>query len=317
MEMKPKTRLWSRPPRLLLAALAGSSLAAVACGGNELVQRDLGNTNVPDSAERTPVVKEDGEIDRFVAGRWLGQAEDLFRPPGPDGVRPSYTFPSGSKQITLDLVFGDPAQNLLPSSLGGAITFGEGPVPEPAAGVFYPPGISPREGDLAAIPPLEGFSYRVLQQQGTPTPTTTGALAVGYGAGQSYADWCALQPPRGDVSGTFDCITPLLPPYDAPSRVSCTDRQEAKDPTSGITFGMNLHYDCNLGWLCGRSGHGPGACTCTQKGCAGNYYEGPVQLWLIRSGEDLLGSFVGAVFDYGDPEDYLPVSTVHFKREAP
>ena len=313
METKLKNRSCcrqpARPSQVLLGTLVGVSLAAVACGGSELEQRDLGNTTVSDSTERTSLIHEDKSIDPFIAGHWLGEAEDLFSPPGPDGKRPTYTFPSGSKQVTLDLSFGDPLQNVFPPNVAGRITFGEGPVPEPTAGVVYPPGITHTYGDLATIPPLEGFAYSLLNDRMS-SSAANGAFPVGYIATQSYTDWCPLQPARLDVSGNFDCITPLVPPDVPASGGSCNDRQEVKDPTTGITFGTNLSYDCSLKWLCQ-------ACQCAKKGCTVAFSERPVQLWLMRSGEDLLGNFVRAVFDYGDGQNYLPVGNVRFKRQAP
>jgi hypothetical protein len=40
-------------------------------------------------------------------------------------------------------------------------------------------------------------------------------------------------------------------------------------------------------------------------------------LWLIRDGEDLLGTLVGAVFDHGTPARYMPVGTIRFQRVSP
>jgi hypothetical protein len=304
MDMKLRTRTWSRPSRGVLGALASIALAAVACGGSELEQNDLGNTTVSDSTERTSLIQEDGEVDPFIAGHWLGEAEDLFSPPGADGRRPPYTFPSGSKQVTLDLSFGDPLQNILSPAVAGRITFGAGPVPEPTAGGVYPPGLTQTYGDLAAIPPLEGFAYNLAQASGA----ANGALPVGYTATQSYRDWCPMQPARSDGSGNFDCITEILPPDLPPSGALCSSRQSIKDPTSGITFGKNLSYDCSVHWLCQ-------ACQCSKTGCMASYSEPPVQLWLIRSGQDLLGNFARAVFDYGDGQNYLPVGNVRFQRQ--
>jgi hypothetical protein len=310
MEMKPKTRLGSRPPRLLLAALAGSSLAAVACGGSELEQRDLGNTSVLDKGtehsdpnERIPVILADGWIDTFVEGHWVGQAEDLFSPAGPSGERPTYTFPSGSTQISLDLSLSDPT---FPT---GQITFGEGAVPKPAAGVPYPPGFDAQlAGDAAGLggvdlplPPLEGFSYGVLESiwrlSDDKSGVAAGALAVGYAANASYADWCALQP--SEPNGTsFDCISPSPLGKDA----ACTRNGPDTD----------LHFDCRLGSLC----EARNVCTCVERGCQAAAAS-IVQLWLMRSGENLIGSFVGAVFDYGGGGRFLPVGNVRFQREEP
>ncbi len=259
-----------------------------ACGGNELEQRDLGDTGTGsafDPSERSSVVTSDGKLDSFVEGHWVGRAEDMFRPADAEGQRPAYVFPSGSTEITLDLSMEEPTFQ----QLGGQIVFGQGPVPEPAPGAVYPAGLqSGISGDLSAAPPLEGFAYRVL---GYAVPD--GVLWISYTPAESYRDWCPLQPSRF-VDGRYTCVT-LSP-----------------DPSAGCNgeeMKHRVHYDCRLDWLCQ-------ACTCTDTGCTVAFGGPPAQLFLSRSGEDLIGSLVRAVFDYGSTQ-YLPVGNVRFQRRDP
>lgn len=273
------------------------SLAAVACGGSELEHKDLGNTTASfDPSDRTPLVTSDSVLDPFVAGHWVGRAEDLFSPPGPDGARLPYTFPSGSQQITLDLSLTGAMQTSAAQPTGH-ITFGEGIVPEPAAGVVYPPGIHPSTpASLTAAPPIEGFTYTVDSPGAF--SSDAGALSIIYYAGEAYTDWCPLQPSNYEF-GKYDCITPGPEPSTLPPTGWCAEQ----DPT---TF---IHYDCRFRWLCQ-------ACSCSAAGCQVTYgYGDGIELLLMRSGADLLGTFVSALFDYGSGTEYLPVGNVRFQRQ--
>jgi hypothetical protein len=51
-------------------------------------------------------------------------------------------------------------------------------------------------------------------------------------------------------------------------------------------------------------------------GLYGRVWRPTRQLFLSRSGEDLIGSLVRAVFDYGSTQ-YLPVGNVRFQRRDP
>jgi hypothetical protein len=246
-------------------------------------------------------VASDGTIDAFAGGHWVGHAEDLFGPPGADGSRPAYTFPSGSQQISLDLSIVDTLAPDYSRSYAwvatGHLVFGEGVVPTPAAGVVYPEGIHPEGADLAAAPPVEGFSYSVMQL-GDPVQEN-GTLPLGYYASESYADWCSLQPARYDYSRfAYDCITPSPEPSSPPATGWCS----STDSMGAIS------YDCRLSWLCQ-------ACSCSTKGCTGTNPGDPVTLLLMRSGDDLVGTFVRLLFDYGSDVEYLPVGNVRFKRQ--
>jgi hypothetical protein len=283
------------PASLLVCALSYLACAGAGCAGNALDQRDLGNTSTP--INPTPVLSKEG-IDPFVEGHWLGQAEDLFAPTGADGVRPIYRFPSGSTEITLDLSASGPGQ----------IVFGAGAVPEPEAGASYPPGFdayssfSATRGQSVQLPPLEGFSYVLSGTiDGAPPPGATGApeemgiaagaLEMGYAPNGAYADWCALQTPHRTEAGGFDCMT----------ATASTEPAECR---------IYQAFDCSLGALC----QADSVCHCRSSGC--NLESVPYHhLWLVRDGDDLLGSFVGAVFDYGNRGRFLPMGPVRFRHE--
>jgi hypothetical protein len=284
MDMKRRTRLSSRSSLLPWPWLGWLVGAVLAFGGSELEQRDLGNTGVGsvfDPSERSPVATSDGKLDGFVEGHWLGRAEDMFGPPDADGQRPAYIFPSGATEITLEL-----SQDSIPQQLAGQIVFGQGPAPEPAV---YPADLQLGiNGDLSAAPPLEGFAYRV-----TGYSVPGGVLPLSYSPTESYGAWCPLQPSRL-VDDRYSCVT------------LSSDRNSSCHASE---MGRRVHFDCRLEWLCQ-------ACTCTQAGCTVSFASAPVQLFLSRTGEDLIGSFVRAVFDYGSTQ-YLPVGNVRFQRQEP
>jgi hypothetical protein len=295
--------------RMRMAALACVSLAAVACSGQELEQQNLGSTFVGQSSasagdpnQRSSLIRDDGFIDPFIEGHWIGEAEDLFSAAGADGERPSYVFPSGSKQITLDLWLPDPTYP------EGKIRFGAGEVPVPEPGVVYPPGLASRLANFPSfssnqqLPPIEGFVYslyeavfRLAGDEGASAST----LAMGYVPNAGYADWCALQPVHAEASG-YSCLT-LSGPDDPNALCGTTS-----------AFGPDEHYDCNLSTLC-RS---YSVCECTEQGCIGASGPG-VQLWLVRSGDDLVGNFVGGVFAYPGSMRFMPVGSVRLQRAAP
>jgi hypothetical protein len=249
---------------------------------------------------------EGGSIDPFALGHWVGQAEDLFSPPGPDGDRPPYTFPSGATQMLLDLSLVNPAAPN--EGITGQIIFGEGHMPEPMSGVAYPPGLdatrtSTLEAGAASLPPFEGFSYFLRQSSYGGAPEqgmAAGALALEYSANESYADWCAVQPTRSDGAGNFDCLTPIPRDSIPPSGATCTSRE-----SGGV-----VRYDCGVGYIC------QAMCACTRTGCR-PAQNSTVQLWLVREGAGLDGTFGRAVFDYGDAVRFLPVGNVRFQRQEP
>lgn len=308
-ESKPQTSIgmWRRAALGPISAclIGGGLVSSLGCGGEELEQRDLGNTGSEleaaggAGADRTPVVVA-GAVDPFIEGQWVGHAEDPFAASGPNGERPSYTFPSGSSQILLDIFVGD---GYLP---GGQITFGAGPAPAPRPGVAYPPGFAAQvrpevTGTLEIqLPPVEGFSYPLQEHISRSTSdvgTAAGVLSLGYAPNAAYERWCALQPPRQTGEDTFDCVT-VLDPSD-PAALCASE----------FADGSVERFDCNLYNMCLAEN----VCHCTETECT--LARVPANdLWLTRDGDDLLVTFVGAVFDYGSDARYLPVGMARFQR---
>jgi hypothetical protein len=60
---------------------------------------------------------------------------------------------------------------------------------------------------------------------------------------------------------------------------------------------------------------GAGVCTCTQSECS--VKEGQTNhLWLSREGDELIGNFVGSIFDHGTDGAFLPIGSVRFRRQS-
>jgi hypothetical protein len=298
--------------RSLIGALACIGVGSMACARADLDERDLGSTFAqssadPPEADRTPLVGPDGDVYPVIEGRWIGHAEDLFAPAGPDGERPIYTFPSGSTEFALDLWFDRGIrhgsqffdQNWVPF---GQLVFGAGTVPEPLPGVVYPPGFvrpaGPSNASDVQLAPLEGLAYsleesvlRVSQGVGV----AEGTLALGYNASAAYEAWCSLQTPRPLGDGRFDCLA----------------LSENTDPNAPLCSAGEERYECALADLCDARN----ICSCTETECHGSGEL--IDLWLIRDRSDLLGTLVGAVFDYGIPGRYMPVGTIRFQRVSP
>lgn len=295
---------WRRSAVFL--AISGAMLA---CSG-DLDERDLGNTEselaaadaVSTSTHRMPIVGAEGSVDPFIEGEWLGHAEDLFSPAGA-GERPVYTFPSGSTSFRLTIGLADPTA---PTAV---MVFGSGPVPEAQPGVPYPPGFDaeramPLDGSIELqLAPQEGRIYPMSEsiiRQGGDSGVAAGVLAFSYISNQTYWDWCQLQPPRALGNGQFNCAT-ASDPSDSSARCAT----EAED-------GTVTKFDCDLLYLCDARN----ICECNETECHGAPAASH-HLWLIREGDDLVGTWVGAVFDYGDPARFLPVGSVRFERVNP
>lgn len=294
-----RPRLARRSSVALVVALACTSLA---CAARDLDERDLGSTAPPlisnesaEPGERLPVTLPNGAVDPFVEGHWLGYTENLFAASGPDGARPVYRFPSGSTDFTLDIALTDIFAE-------GQIVFGAAAVPTPERGVPYPPGFDAQDAfplgsnDLQ-LPPQEGRAYPLMEQVlrfEDSSGDTIRALALTLATNAAYQDWCALQLPRPTGDGRFDCL-----------RYSDADDPDAHCESDG-------RFDCDLGALCGARN----VCECTESGC--NLAGGALgHIWLIRDGADLLGTFVGVVFDHGSHARFGPVGTVRFRRVNP
>src|SRR5688572_8815961 len=188
----PCTMTW----RLALAA----SLLAVssACSADELPLRNVGNTSSGlelTSPVSTPVLTGNA---RF-AGSWLGQTLDpLIR--DANGTPTNYAFPSGSRQVVLELALeGDVLQ--------GNITFGSGVLAEPQAGAAYPPGVNyGLGGPLSNTPAIEGLAYGLTDVTAEGSTGGPDEVVLSYARFAGFTDWCPLQPslPRDD--GGYACV---------------------------------------------------------------------------------------------------------------
>jgi hypothetical protein len=296
----------SRPLSLCAACLG---LAGSACSSDDLPASKLGNTSdllvameIEQSAQRVPVVSAEGGVDPFLAGDWVGHAEDLFGPSDANGQRPTYVFPSGSSDIYLHVAIGGSAYP------EGTLRFGRRQAPPiPEAGVPFGDGIDYsyvlfNPGGSRLYPPIEGFTYSLsenIARLGTETDGYS-AIALGYSQEQAFSGWCPLQPsvPVGD--GSFNCVG--AGGYGIGAGELC--------PVS-LQDGRQQDMDCNLVALCVSS-----ICECTNDGCVAAETP-PDELWLTREGDQLIGYLSGAVFDYGEAGHFMPVGAIRFDREQP
>jgi hypothetical protein len=303
--------------RIGFALLAG---AVAGCADRALPERDLGNTSAllvdeaPSNSERAPLLVG-FDIDPFIEGTWVGSAADPFGSSGPDGAPPAYVFPSGSSDITLELSIppGSPDEGRFPV---GSITFGARPAPEPLAGMPFPPGhdyYSPAFTAFVGVGPVfapaEGFAYPIRVGVFPVTSEfTNGLLPISYDQNAPFTAWCPLQAALPDGAGSFNCgagsrgFSGGLPPNAEPCVYLGAD--DGEEPV-----------DCDLAILCSDEARG-GVCECNENGCAALAGRAS-HLWLVREGDDLIGNFVGTVFQYGNSLHLLPVGSVHFRRVNP
>jgi hypothetical protein len=287
-------RLWLSCPALAAscAALVGSG-----CSGDDLPSSKLGNTtdvNLEPDAPRVPVTN-DGTIDPFLEGNWVGQAEDLFHSSVIAGQRPTYTFPSGSSDIYLQISFDSDQRS-------GTLRFGSRDAPEPEAGIPYGAGLKYYAAPTEIFAPVEGASYP-LWQDVLNGGGSYSAIALDYAQDSAFHDWCPVQPSIPSGYGAFNCVGAA--------------GSSGGDPEAGIPCDITLaddshqNVDCNLLTLC------QSVCDCGEAGCFMNT-SGPVnKLWLAREGDQIIGEFAGGVFDYGEAGHAMPIGTVRFTRDNP
>ena len=252
--------------------ISAALLALPACNADGLTERNLGDTSAlltgedPVASERVPVI--DGvSIDPFIAGTWLGSAIDPFGSPGSDGSLPSYVFPSGSSDITLELAL--PTEDSEETSFPvGTLTFGAGPAPEPLAGVAFPPGhdyygpaFTAFVGVGPVFAPAEGFPYPVRRGLfPIDGDFTAGLLPISYDQNAPFVNWCPLQPSVPTQSGDFNCgggsrgFSGGLPPN--PEPCAYTDEDGTEDAV-----------DCDLATLCSGDATRGDVCECSESGC--------------------------------------------------
>jgi hypothetical protein len=241
--------------RLVLGALLLASSSA--CSSDELPLRNIGDTSnglaLGSPVTTTTVLTGNARFE----GRWVGQTRDpLVRDAA--GNPMDYAFPSGSRQVVLELALqGD--------VLAGSITFGAGSLPQAEAGVSYPPGV-----DYGLLPsdvflgPMEGLAYR-LSDETPPNPETAPADAVlTFPRFAGFATWCPLQPSlpwqNADFRGPgfYTCVAEV-------DSWGGTVVPDGNPHCSVLTPGSTEQQavDCNYYSLC--LGHGP--CACSADGC--------------------------------------------------
>jgi hypothetical protein len=300
--------------RSLLLPAACFGLGGGACSSDDLPTSKLGNTSdtlvatdVEQSAQRVPVVTENGAVDPFLIGDWVGRAEDLFHAANADGSRPTYEFPSGSSEIYLHVEIEDGA---FPQ---GTLRFGAREAPAPQAGVPYGRGINyfyaSFLGARQGVPPVEGFTYHLSEsvwriRDGNGGESRYSAIALGYGEDEAFGEWCALQPPLPAGDGQFNCVGATGygggdPVTNSPCDVTLAD-------------GSHRDIECNLVELCTSL-----ACACDEDGCFAKNEGSAHDLWLAREGDQLIGYLSGAVFEYGEAGRFMPIGAIRFDREQP
>jgi len=291
------------------------------CNQDSLEERHLGDTSAlltgedPTESPRAPLL-EGSAIDPFIGGTWLGSAVDPFGSPSLDGSPPPYVFPSGSSDITLELTI-PPEGSEEGNFPVGTLTFGAGPAPEPVASVPFPPGhdyygpaFTTFVGVGPVFAPAEGFQYPVRRGLWpVEGDFTAGLLPISFDQNAPFAGWCPLQPPVPDGAGGFNCgggsrgFSGGLPPNPEPCVYTDAD-------------GTEEAVDCDLATLCNADATRGDVCECSESGCEAR--PGLVShLWLVREGDDLVGNFGGAVFQYEGSLHLLPVGSVRFRRVSP
>jgi hypothetical protein len=144
--------------------------------------------------------------DPAIAGSWQGQFD-------------SYTFPSGSADIRLQVV---DAETSAPNAPCGKIVFGAGeqpPLPTDP-GAFYPPGQPYADHPIRS--PYEGFRYDF---SGPPDSQVNGqSLRLGIMTGQIYKAWCEIQlsypqPPFASIA--YACTPAHLDDTEGPDGSDC------------------------------------------------------------------------------------------------
>ncbi len=308
----------STPPSLHSALLC-CGLATASCDvAGDLPIDNLGYTGTetgtspaspPQEAE--PPYEEPGLLDPAFVGTWVGYVDNpLFAAPG-ESPQP-YLFPSGSRQIRIDIDFAFDEENIddiRPPT--GRITFGAGELPALEAGVAYP-GVDHYYASVqypTLFPPVEGFAYSLKEGVYRFEDSSPGSLSLSYHPVEAFADWCALQPSL------------LYSAEGEDVRYRCTGSAgyAGGDPERGIPCINFLpddseeEIDCNLVSMCTGD-----VCECDADGCRGgsiyNNIEQRQALWLRRNGDGLVGAFVSTVFDVGERGRYLPMGTLHLER---
>ncbi len=315
-------------PVLVAVALSGAAFCACQTQpdrnlGGSLDERSLDLSPPPEPTEPFGVSPLD-----FV-GRWVGVAEAPLAFGGGSEV---YAFPSGSTQLSLELVAPElPDQPILQ----GAIVFGSGAPPpplDPALGypsdvdyadlAYFDRDVVMASGHEGPLPPYEGHAYPVRDfvpssnydedEAGGPL-IADGVLNLQFDTGELLAPWCELQTPQPTGTGQWKCVkgnaggvNDLGECYVSFSSLS--PEQEAEVLESGASL-LPEAVDCNKMFLCKIE-----ACACTDSACAVPNRRGTgARLVVRRDGDTLTGIFSNAVF-MNERQLPVPLGTVRFTR---
>lgn len=273
--------------RLVLGGLLAASSSA--CSNDELPVRNVGNT--ADGLELAPVTTPVVTGNARFAGHWLGETEDpLMR--DAEGKPANYAFPSGSRQVALDLA-------LQSDLLQGNITFGSGVPPEPEAGVSYPPGVNYGLPTLVVSTyPIEGFAYGLADVTADRSTGDPDQVVLSYEHFAGFTTWCPLQPalPVGD--GGYNCSG------------GGTAGGEVVEDGSRQCFATLLDQseqpmDCDYLSLC----FGEGPCVCDAVGCAVDRTEANLVFLQFVDGE-ITAAFLNTAVTGG------ALGAIRFQRAA-
>jgi len=269
--------------------------------------QDLGDTSGGLGAptpEPSPEKEFPEQIDPGFAGHWVGYVENPFERDEYGQAVPA-VFGSGSTEVTLDYRFE--GEVFTPAA---TLVFGAAPGPVPEPGVAYPPGVHhtyatasrSRLGTIFRAPVVEGFAYEMqeyLNRFAGYDPGSTSMLAFPELA--AFVDWCSVQVPLDQGDGDFDCLG--------------AGGLGGGDPLLGepcIAFradGTEEEVDCDFAAMCLSD-----LCRCDADSCQFSGSEQPVQVFLERQGDQIIGTISGATLESGYPGWYTPMGTLRLFR---
>ncbi len=309
-----------RPSRGKSALSFVAAVIAVGGGGGcalgEGAVEDLGSTGNEVAAPPLPEKEFPEQIDPGFEGRWVGYVENPFER-DELGQPTRVVFASGSSEVTLDYRFNEcpdgdpddcPAPPVVPRP-SATLVFGAGPAEAPQPGVAYPAGVNHYSAwagfsgrSLFETPVVEGFDYRLAE--GPPR-------FAGYDPGRvslllfdqrsPFVEWCAVQEPRQQSDGHYDCIgadgfSGGNPLQNEACVVTRADRAMEE-------------VDCNFAALCLSD-----LCSCDAGGCTATYDPRPVSVFLERRGDEIVGTISGATLESSYPGWHQPMGTLRLSR---
>jgi len=287
IDHKPK----NAPSRSVLWPLLSLGIAT-GCGSQAgLPMENLGNTS--DNLGGV-VVSATGK--ERLNGRWVGQA----REPGVeiDGESVGYTFPSGSRDITIELLFDED------SFISGNVVFGAGTPPAPEAGVSYPQGLDYGLSISQELPPVEGFAYELAEEVRDFGSEADEFASLTYDQFGAFAQWCPLQEPRANSDDHYTCLG-----FDGYGGTLTDDGYVCSGTRPD---GSRVNVDCNMVALCGQGT----PCSCSAGGCS--QQPSPLLAFVELTGDELTASFGQTMVDVGLPDATLEtLKPLRLQRVAP